>query len=177
MTVSMSALFKGWHNDPDNSRLQAAYNGTAFLNATATAVIIPVTLTSTGVLTATAGLIASAGNVALTTGTLSLEDGGAVVQATSRSTGVTLSKYVGKITTTADSLAAVTIVTFTVTNTLVAATDTIILTKVSGDVDTNAWVGSVGAGSYTITLRNNHASGADTTAFVMNAMVLKGAIA
>lgn len=102
--------------------------------------------------------------------------GGAVTQITSRATGVTLSKRVGKITTTADSLAAVTIVAFVVTNTTVAATDNIIVTKVSGDVDTSCWVSAVGSGSFTVSLLNNHASAADTTAFVLNFEVRKGAI-
>lgn len=102
--------------------------------------------------------------------------GGAVTQITSRATGVTLNKRVGKVTTTADSLAAATIATHTVTNSNVAATDNVILTKVSGDVDTFAWVNSVAAGSFTVSLYNSHASAADTTAFVYNFEVRKGAI-
>lgn len=102
--------------------------------------------------------------------------GGAVTQITSRATGVTLSKRVGQITTTADSLAAVTIAAFIVTNTTVAATDNVIVTKVSGDVDTSIWVSAVGAGSFTVSLLNNHASAADTTALVLNFEVRHGAI-
>lgn len=103
--------------------------------------------------------------------------GGTVTQITSRSTGVTLSKVSGQITTTADSLAAGAIVTLTVTNTAVAATDNIVLSKVSGDVDTHAWVNAVLAGSFDITLRNTHASAADTTAYVTNFAVIKGVTA
>lgn len=102
--------------------------------------------------------------------------GGAVTQITSRATGVTLSTRTGKVTTTADSLAAATIATHTVTNTTVSATDTVSISKVSGDVDTFAWVNSVGAGSFTVSLYNSHASGADTTAFVYNFTVIEGAI-
>lgn len=102
--------------------------------------------------------------------------GGAVTQATSRATGVTLSKRSGKVTTTADSLAAATIATHVVTNTTVAATDTVVISKVSGDVDTFAWVNAVGAGSFSVSLYNSHASGADTTAFVYNFTVIRGAI-
>jgi hypothetical protein len=102
--------------------------------------------------------------------------GGAVTQITSRATTVTLNKRVGKVTTTADSLAAATIATHTVTNSTVAATDNVILTKVSGDVDTFAWVNSVAAGSFTVSLYNSHASAADTTAFAYNFEVRKGAI-
>jgi hypothetical protein len=103
--------------------------------------------------------------------------GGTVTQATNRTTSVTLSKLCGQVTTTATSLAAVTIVTHTVTNTLVAATDTVVLSKVSGDVDTEAWVSAVAAESFSVTLRNHHASGADTTAFVYNFAVLAAVIA
>lgn len=102
--------------------------------------------------------------------------GGAVTQITSRATTVILNKRVGKITTTADSLAAVTPAIFTVTNSTVAATDNIIVTKVSGDVDTQVSVNSVGTGSFTVLLWNTHASGADTTATVLNFEVRKGAI-
>lgn len=102
--------------------------------------------------------------------------GSTVTQATSRSTGVTLSKATGKITTTADSLAAATTVTFTVTNTKVAATDVIIISKVSGDADTLAFVSAVAAGSFDVTLYNTHAANADTTAFVFNFAVIKGSI-
>lgn len=102
--------------------------------------------------------------------------GGAVTQITSRATGVTLDKRVGKITTTADSLAAVTPAIFTVTNSTVAAADNIVLTKVSGDVDTQVSVNAVAAGSFNVLIWNTHASGADTTATVMNFEVRKGAI-
>lgn len=102
--------------------------------------------------------------------------GGAVTQITSRATGVTLNTRVGKITTTADSLAAVTSATFAVTNSTVLATDNIIVTKVSGDADTIANVGAVSAGSFSVTLFNTHASGADVTALVLNFEVRRGAL-
>ena len=98
-----------------------------------------------------------------------------VTQATNRTTGVTSSGLSGTVTGRADSLNAVTIATHTVTNTAVAANDCVVITKVSGDVDTSAWVNAVAAGSFNVSLRNNHASGADTTAFVYNYIVLKSA--
>ena len=103
--------------------------------------------------------------------------GGTVTQITSRSTTVILNTVTGQITTTGDSLAAVTIVTFEVTNSTVALGDTVVISKVSGDVDTSAWVDVIAAGSFDVTLRNNHASAADTTAFVFNFAVIKGATA
>lgn len=102
--------------------------------------------------------------------------GGAVTQGTSRTTTVVMVPnpcVSGAITTTADSMAAQTPTTFTVTDSAVAATDVIAISKVSGDVDTFAWVNSVGSGSFTVTLFNSHASAADTTAFVFNFAVIK----
>lgn len=134
----------------------------------------PVLGVATGTSLAVTGAISSSGTagVGYATGA-----GGTVTQATNRTTGVTLSKICGTITTDAASMAAQTPTTFTVTNTLVAATDVVILSKVSGDVDTFAWVNSVGSGSYTVTLFNTHASAADTTAFVFNAVVIKAVAA
>jgi hypothetical protein len=102
--------------------------------------------------------------------------GGTVTQATSRSTGVTLSKFSGQITTHNASLAAAAEVEFTVTNTLVAATDVIVLSITPGGTGTPfAYVSAVAAGSFNITITNNHASTADTSADVINFIVLKGA--
>lgn len=102
--------------------------------------------------------------------------GFAVTQGTSRSTTVVADTVCGKITTTADSLAAATIVTFTVTCAPCAATDVVVVSKVSGDVDTHCWVNSVAAGSFTVSLRNTHASGADTTAFVLNFAIIRSVV-
>ena len=81
---------------------------------------------------------------------------GAVTQATSKSTGVTLNKSAGQITMDAASLAATTNVTFTLNNNLLSAKDVLIL-NVSGTATAgayNCWVSSMTAGSATITLRN-----------------------
>lgn len=58
--------------------------------------------------------------------------GGAVTQITGRTTGVTLSKPCGAITLIAAATTAGQTTTCTVTNTLVAATDTIVLTLQTG---------------------------------------------
>ncbi len=97
---------------------------------------------------------------------------GAQTQATNRATTVVLSTRSGTITTTNTSLAAVTIVTHTVTNTLVKSPDVVVVSKVSGDADTSCWVDAVADGSFDVALRNNHASAADTTAFVYNFAVI-----
>lgn len=105
--------------------------------------------------------------------------GGAVTQITNRSTGVTLSKLTGQITTDATSLAAGAEATFTVTNTLVAATDVVVVCAASGQTaDTSVpVVSAVAAGSFKITLTNLHASTADTGAMVINFAVIKGVAA
>jgi hypothetical protein len=85
---------------------------------------------------------------------------GAVTQATSKSTGVTLNKSAGQITMDAASLAATTNVTFTLTNSLLSGKDVLIL-NVSGAATAgayNCWVSSMTAGSATVTVRNISAS-------------------
>ena len=158
---------RGWRYDGPNSRLDVDVDGTTVARFD----------DSTGVDVRTGDLTVQSGNLDMVAGTLDIQDGGAVTQATNRTTGVTLSNYSGKVTGDDASLAAVTIATHTVTNTLVAATDNIIITKVSGDVDTSAFVSAVASGSLKVSVRNNHASGADTTAFVYNFALIKSAIA
>ena len=157
---------RGWKWDGANSRLDVDVDGTTVARFD----------DSTGVDVRTGDLTVQAGNLDMVAGTLDIQDGVTVSQDTNRTTGVTASNYSGKITTQATSLAAVTLVTHTVTNTLVAATDNIIITKVSGDADTSAFVSAVASGSFDVSLRNHHASNADTTAFVYNFAVIKSAL-
>ena len=100
--------------------------------------------------------------------------GGSVTQATSRTTGVTLSKPTGAITMFS-ALGSAVAATFTVTNTLVAATDTIILNQKSG---TNLYVllvTAVAAGSFNITFYTT--GGVATDAPVINFSLIKGVTA
>ena len=103
--------------------------------------------------------------------------GGTVTQLTNRSTGVTLSKLTGTITTDTASLAALAAATFTVTNTLVGINDVIILNKRSGatNVKTHCIVSAVAAGSFNITVHNIDASTAETGAIIINFAVIRGA--
>jgi hypothetical protein len=86
-------------------------------------------------------------------------DGGTVTQATDKSTGVTLDKATGLITMNAAALAAATIVSFTVTNSTVAATDLIASAHESGGTLGAYTVNcrANGAGFITVTIRNNTA--------------------
>ena len=100
--------------------------------------------------------------------------GGTVTQGTSRTTGVTLSKRSGAITLfTAAGTSAYT--SFTVTNTLVSATDVIIVNQKSGTNVYNAFVTAVAAGSFRITF--NAVSGTASDAPVFNFVVIEGVAA
>lgn len=129
----------------DNRNVVTGISGKTFVApvlgaATGTSLAVTGPLTTTG----------ATGGIGYATGA-----GGVVVQATSKSTAFTLSKMCGTITFAADSLAAGQVTTATWTNTLITATDVIVLAHQSG--------GSLGAyncvvtpatGSATIYLRN-----------------------
>lgn len=100
--------------------------------------------------------------------------GGTVAQATSKATGVTLSKVCGAITMDAASLAAGAIVSFVLTNTAIAATDVLVLNHISGGtVGSYTLNAQCAAGSATINVRNNTA-GALAEAIVLQFAVIKG---
>jgi len=107
--------------------------------------------------------------------------GGAVTQATNRTTGVTLSKLCGTITTNNASLAAEGTADFVVTNTTVAATDVVLVSIQSGSNGggTIVSVAVVAAGSFTIRVHNgNVAAGtAETGAILINFVVIKSVAA
>ncbi len=117
-------------------------------------------------------LIDSAGNrfKRLVTGA-----GGTVTQATSKSTGVTLNKATGEITMDAAALSAATIVSFVLTNSLIAANDLLLLNHASagtpGAYSLNA---RCAANSATIDVRNNTA-GSLSEAIVIRFALIKGA--
>ena len=103
--------------------------------------------------------------------------GGAVTQATSKATGVTLSKPCGTITTQDASLAGGAEVNFVVTNTFVAITDVVVLSIQSGP-STGTYVASVSAvaaGSFTVTVSNLGTTAGE--ALLINFAVIKAAAA
>jgi len=82
-------------------------------------------------------------------------EGGAVTQATSKSTGVTLDKRCGQITMNGAALNAATTVSFTLTNNTIAATDLLVLNHVSaGTAGSYLLNAQCGAGSASINVRN-----------------------
>lgn len=97
--------------------------------------------------------------------------GGAVTQATSRTTGVTLNTSNGAITLVS-AAGSTTFASFTVTNSLVAATDCVIVNQKSGTDLYEIHVTNVAAGSFKISYRT--ISGSTTEQPVFNFAVIKG---
>jgi hypothetical protein len=104
--------------------------------------------------------------------------GGAVTQATSKSTGVTLNKLCGRITLNAASLAAGAAVAFTLTNSEIAADDIVLVTIKSGATAAgyDVQVEATAAGSCSISIRNR-SGGALAEAVVLNFTVIKSVAA
>jgi len=102
--------------------------------------------------------------------------GGAVSQLTDRTTAVTLNKLTGQITGQATSLAASTSVSFTVNNSLVAATDTILLNLAGGSTASTSifTVSAVTNGTFVIRIANLNTATADTLSPLINFTVIKG---
>jgi hypothetical protein len=96
--------------------------------------------------------------------------GGAVTQATSRTTGVTLNKPYGAITLVSAAGSA-TYASFTVTNSVVAATDVVRVVQKSGTDKYIILVTAVGAGSFEITFATT--GGTTTEQPVFNFVVQK----
>jgi hypothetical protein len=99
--------------------------------------------------------------------------GGTVTQATNKSTGVTLSTRCGQVTMNAAELAADTAVSFTLTNTQIAASDVLILNNgATGTQGAYMFGARCAAGSASITVRNV-TSGALSEAIVITFVLIK----
>ena len=119
-----------------------------------------------------AGAISTTGAIGYATGA-----GGVVTQLTSKATTVVLDKLTGQITLNNAALAAATIVSFTLTNSNIAATDVLILNHLSGGtVGAYTLNAQAAAGSATINVRNATA-GSLSEAIVISYAVIKGVIA
>lgn len=108
------------------------------------------------------------GALGYTTGT-----GSTVTQATNKTTGVTLNNPTGQITLNAASLAAGATASFTLTNNLIAATDTLVLGYKGGTSGGYKLNFEAGAGSATISVTNT-TGGALAEALVLNFALIKG---
>jgi len=118
----------------------------------------------------TSGTVLTSDSLGYTTGA-----GGTVTQLTSKATAVTLDKTTGQITTHNAALGAATEVTFTVDNSTVAATDTVIVNLASGGTTNTYIVGvhAVAAGSFNIIIGNMSAT-SRSEALVLNFAIIKG---
>jgi hypothetical protein len=102
--------------------------------------------------------------------------GGAVTQVTDKSTGVTLNKLSGEITLNNAALAAATIVSFVLTNSVLEGSDVMILNHSSGGTPGAYSLNArCAAGSATIDVRNNTA-GSLGEAIVIRYAVIRGVI-
>jgi hypothetical protein len=102
--------------------------------------------------------------------------GGAVTQATSKATGVTLNTVSGQITTNNAALAANTSVAFTLTDSAIAATDTVAVNLKSGNATPATYrvhAEAIAAGSCVVVVTNTSA-GSLSEALVLNFNVVKG---
>lgn len=122
-------------------------------------------------ITATSLTASGTAGIGYTTGA-----GGTVTQATSKSTGVTLSTPSGQITMSNAALNAGVEVTFTVTNTVIAAPDVVVANHSSGGTSGAYLVGvsAVAAGSFALTVSNASAANL-SEAIVLSFVVIKGA--
>ena len=105
---------------------------------------------------------------------------GTVTQATDKATGVTLNKSAGRITMNNAALAAGAAVSFTLTNNLISAYDTIIVCVSSNTTGSAAgayttYVSYLASGSALITLRNLTAATSYSEAVIINFAIIHGA--
>lgn len=127
-------------------------------NASATSLSVSGSITSS-----------SSSGIGYTTGA-----GSSITQLTSKTTGVTINKICGQITTSNSALAAAAEATFTVTNNTVASTDVVIVNHASGGT-ANTYIVAVSAvanGSFNI-IMSNLSSSSRAEAIVLNYVVIK----
>ena len=164
--------YRGWFHDQLNNVLEAYHGTTRIFGATASALTLDLATTITGAISTAGSVLSSSasGGIGYATGA-----GGAVTQATNRSTGVTVNAICGAITTDTTSLAAGAEATFTVTNSSVAVGDVVAISLRSGATANTSVpiVSAVADGSFDIRLTNLNASTADTGASIINFAVIK----
>lgn len=132
-------------------------------------------LAQQGTIAATGGITSSSpsAGIGYTTGA-----GGTVTQATNKSTTVVINTVAGQITMNGAALNAGIEVSFTVTNSSVAAADVVLVCHASAGTAGAymAEANSISAGSFAITV-SNMTAGNLSEAIVLNFVVIKGATA
>lgn len=156
--MAVSGIHNGWRYDPANSRLDFYFRGTRVGHIDAN------------------GMELATGDLEINAGTVNVQDGGTVTQLTSKSTAVELNTNSGQITMNGAALAGAAEVSFTLTNSQIAATDVVVVNH--GSVTTTGaylvGVSAVASGSCSITVANL-TGGALSEAIVLNFVVIKGA--
>lgn len=104
--------------------------------------------------------------------------GGTVTQATDRTTAVTLNRTSGSIVTNNTSLAALASASFTVNNSTVLVNDVVVVSIRSGqtNIKTTVRVTAVTTGTFQITVDNNDAVTAETTAITINFAIIRAVV-
>jgi len=177
-TVTTNANLTGPITSTGNATAVAAQTGTGttFVMQASPTLTTPNIGAATGTsLAVTAGVTSSGATAGIGYATGA---GGTVIQATSKSTGVTLNTVCGRITMDGAALAATTSVSFVLTNSAIATTDVVHVCIDSGASLASyfAVVDAVGAGQCTITLRN-YTAGSLSEAVVLNFVVIKAVAA
>lgn len=160
---------QAWDADLDTWSTKTAPTGTV-VGTSDSQTLTNKTLTSPVINNPTGTMTLASGSLGYATG-----NGGTVTQLTSKSTGVTLNKISGEITMDGAALAADTTVSFTLTNSTIAATDVLVPNHVSGGT-AGAYTlnAQAAAGSASINVRNVTA-GSLSEAIVIRFVVIKGA--
>ena len=164
-TTGTNAAYQSFSNTGGNYFVGVDSSAGAIFSATAYALVryaptgkviqdiiggagIVTTVSATGL--AVTGTLNSTGKQGYATGA-----GGTVTQATSKATGVTLSKSTGQITLAGDALNASTTVSFTLTNTVIEAGDILVMNHISaGTAGSYLLNAQSAAGSASINVRN-----------------------
>jgi hypothetical protein len=164
---------------PSSANLVAAVTGEtgsgALVFDTSPTLVTPVIGVATGTSLAVTGAITSSGTAGI--GYAGAGAGGTVTQLTSKSTAVTLNKICGQITMDAASLAHDTVVSFTLTNSTIAAGDVLILNHINGGtVGAYTLNAQCAAGSATINVRNARVSNVTLSEAIVIAFVVIKAV-
>jgi hypothetical protein len=180
MAVSGTATFNGAVSaSPSNANvtLSPTGTGTVTINPATAGAMDNMVIGATTPKAGTFASVTSQGSVLSNSATAGIGyatgAGGTVTQATSKSTGVTLNKVCGTITMNNASLASRTAVSFTLTNSAIAATDQVLVQHDSvGSIGNYGAFAQPASGSATITVYNNAAS-ALGEAIVLRFVVIK----
>lgn len=182
---SLALAINGRTSDDISSQYFYSNNGTTLQSSVTSSVAEFRDSSAAGVRTFYTGgsermRIDSSGNVTLSSAAglgYGTGAGGTVTQSTSKSTGVTLNKPTGEITMNNATLNNLTIVSFTLTNSVIAAGDLLIFNHISGGtIGAYTFNAQCASGSATITVRN--ATGSNLSeAVVIRFAIIKGATA